>query len=1150
MVFNDSDNLLVCSYMNNSDNNNSELQSRPPLSPSPTKNIIPSQKSTTTTNTTNCEDNSSFNMSSSTSVDNNDFGDSLNNSMSLTDLHNTTPTTNRSTHYNNTISSNINSTSDLSSISPIKESINSNMRSSSYNNMIRKTSSSIDYDSYNKSCGTEHQINVARTIAKDVINTTTPSTTSNPDRSKQDVVSRLNKIVNNSQSNNQSQSQNNSNNPLSNPPNHFKCPISSTLLQDPVIDNEGNTYERTNILKWLVLTNNSPITGNVLSIDELKDDVVVKSAIDRWKKECWVRFLMSSNAKDEDEAGDVEEEEYGYNEGFDKEEEEDDGGGGLSEVQQMLLASVENDKKLLGNGGNSKGGGIMDVSERSGKSSTSQKKGGVDVSERSVSVSSKKSTKSNKSSSKGRKKKKIYSIDGDKLGISLHDEEGSCDNKIDRSDCSTKSERPRSTSSGGGLSSELDTFILKNKKTARKNGGSVSHASHISGASQVSTKDEVVLPHKSSNVIKKKGSKSPYRKGGQPPPPPPPKKHSPSNSSSSFGSKKLAPRPITPLTKRPKDEQHRNKSISSSQTTTETSSTTPTRPRSTTSTTPKDGSMCPPPLTAFSVPTKQEDGSNLAELSRSHSTSLTQESSVPVRDIVPQHNRDMSSASSFCSNLSGNFSDMMSLSPTNDDLAAFNQPTTRTRPQHNGWSVPLGVHRVTCAMPGLQVTTQVHRRSIPVKVNRTVMSNYGTCEVEKQNMIVPSGAYVEVVETQVHGDRVRGRICWEEEEEDIDAQLTKKKKTIKKRISRQIKRTTRRGRDGNKRGKNKEKVMKIVTYEGWISLQWAKDDDKNEDLEKLEESRIGMDTDEDVGPWTEPVPLGVYRINFSGGLPLRQSSERESDVIGKLERGRCVEVVQTEVKGDRVRARVIVPNLPGDDEASTSGGQVKFTSGWVSLLNALTGSSGASLVPLGAYVVVAEPGCVITEGGRLDSKVKGKLIPGSCCEVVATRMEEGVVRGLLEEGGHVTLFAPPRGSVNANNSNGARKQDTGRMFAMPVPLGTYQIIHNGLPVTADISVTVTSSTQTKLQQNTNVEVLETRVDEGRVRGRICTAVGNNERQLGGSCAGSTNGSQAGMIHGWINLFEPNQRWAKIVSFKGGRPVKVDGGVPRRKNSHA
>ena len=189
---NDSDNLLICSYMNNSDTdtNNNQMQSRPPLSPSPTKNIIPSRKSTTAT-ATNCEDNS-FNMSSSTSIEDNDCGDSLNNSMSLTDLH-TNNTPNR-TNYNNTISSNINSTSDLSSISPIKESI-SDM------NIVRKISS-ID-DSYNKSCGTEHQINVARTIANDVINTPHTGLTSGTSNnqhftalnSKQDVVSRLNKTL-------------------------------------------------------------------------------------------------------------------------------------------------------------------------------------------------------------------------------------------------------------------------------------------------------------------------------------------------------------------------------------------------------------------------------------------------------------------------------------------------------------------------------------------------------------------------------------------------------------------------------------------------------------------------------------------------------------------------------------------------------------------------------------------------------------------------------------------------------------------------------------------------------------------------------------------------------------------------------------------
>ena len=298
------------------------------------------------------------------------------------------------------------------------------------------------------------------------------------------------------------------------------------------------------------------------------------------------------------------------------------------------------------------------------------------------------------------------------------------------------------------------------------------------------------------------------------------------------------------------------------------------------------------------------------------------------------------------------------------------------------------------------------------------------------------------------------------------------------------------------------------------------------------------------------MPLGVYRINFGGGLPLRETPERDSAVLGKLDRGQCVEVVQTQVKGDRVRARVIVPDEDGEAN------KMKFTSGWISLLNALTGSSGASPVPLGAYVVVAEPGCVITEGGRLDSKVKGNLVPGSCMEVVATRMEEGVVRGLIDGGGHVTLFMPAgknRSGISSTSDNGRKNADGGRMFAMPVPLGTYQIIQNGLSVTSGISST--SSILMKLQLNATAEIIETRVENGRVRGRICAVINEDgSRVVGYERSSSSNGS-AGEACGWINLFEPNMRWAKIVCFKGGRPDNSGGGggvaqqtKERRKNA--
>ena len=105
---------------------------------------------------------------------------------------------------------------------------------------------------------------------------------------------------------------------------------------------------------------------------------------------------------------------------------------------------------------------------------------------------------------------------------------------------------------------------------------------------------------------------------------------------------------------------------------------------------------------------------------------------------------------------------------------------------------------------------------------------------------------------------------------------------------------------------------------------------------------------------TEPVPLGVYRINFSAGLPMRETPDRDSTLLDSLRRGQCVEIVETIVKLDRVRARVIVPDLPNgteeeEEEKSTSGRGRSLVgtskSGWISLLNAVTGSAGASPVP-------------------------------------------------------------------------------------------------------------------------------------------------------------------------------------------------------------
>jgi hypothetical protein len=47
------------------------------------------------------------------------------------------------------------------------------------------------------------------------------------------------------------------------------CPITQDVMREPVIDREGNTYEKSAILEWLKSNNTSPITRNVISALEL-----------------------------------------------------------------------------------------------------------------------------------------------------------------------------------------------------------------------------------------------------------------------------------------------------------------------------------------------------------------------------------------------------------------------------------------------------------------------------------------------------------------------------------------------------------------------------------------------------------------------------------------------------------------------------------------------------------------------------------------------------------------------------------------------------------------------------------------------------------------------------------------------------------------
>jgi len=512
-------------------------------------------------------------------------------------------------------------------------------------------------------------------------------------------------------------------------------------------------------------------------------------------------------------------------------------------------------------------------------------------------------------------------------------------------------------------------------------------------------------------------------------------------------------------------------------------------------------------------------------------------------------------------------------------------------PRRNRCSIPLGAHKVTCAPPGLTVTTQVHRRSVPVtgprrivvaKDDRTSTAAYqwktrddGQLEstlVERRALLLRAGEYVEVLETQVHGERVRGRICWEvledqvEEARELDGSdrsgndaENPADKILKKETPRSMRQLRKQLPSFMKRNKDKfseeptnvesvtaQKVVK--RYEGWISLRWAKKEKKEAHSRRIEcsakkeqELRLGTSsrdygiggtaradgavaTDEDVGPWTVPVPLGVFCISSNKGVPMHESPDGTNALV-VLGRGQYVEVVQTLVKARiAIWARVIVSNGPRrQDKELVSGngrkGAMEFTNGWIRLLNVKTGLAVATPVPLGAYVIVEyEPGCNITEGAHLDSKEKGPaLVPGSCIEVVATRLEEGVVRGLIARGGYVTLFRVVfRVASNGNNSRRQKSYGGTRiiMNAMPVPLGLYQIIQGTLTVTSHMSSA--SSCRTRLALNSMVEIVETYVEKKstdviRVRGRVrATNTGGG----GSDDAGSDSSNK-----GWITVFE-------------------------------
>lgn len=70
---------------------------------------------------------------------------------------------------------------------------------------------------------------------------------------------------------------------MTEPSNTFICPITQELMIDPVIDPDGNSYERQAIEGWLQQNGTSPITRAPLSRADLRPNRALKQAIDEYR---------------------------------------------------------------------------------------------------------------------------------------------------------------------------------------------------------------------------------------------------------------------------------------------------------------------------------------------------------------------------------------------------------------------------------------------------------------------------------------------------------------------------------------------------------------------------------------------------------------------------------------------------------------------------------------------------------------------------------------------------------------------------------------------------------------------------------------------------------------------------------------------------
>ncbi|CAF4257336.1 unnamed protein product, partial [Adineta steineri] len=66
---------------------------------------------------------------------------------------------------------------------------------------------------------------------------------------------------------------------------HLRCPITLELFIDPVLAEDGQTYERSAIIQWIQQHGTSPFTRQQLSVLRLTPNRAIKTAVENFKRQ-------------------------------------------------------------------------------------------------------------------------------------------------------------------------------------------------------------------------------------------------------------------------------------------------------------------------------------------------------------------------------------------------------------------------------------------------------------------------------------------------------------------------------------------------------------------------------------------------------------------------------------------------------------------------------------------------------------------------------------------------------------------------------------------------------------------------------------------------------------------------------------------------